>query len=382
VLKAALPAGSPSIVNSQISGRLRIYPPGTGVIDLRITLEFKEAIHIETVAQIARNIEELIFIDPTGLEQPYHRLMLEIVEEVTRSLFKREAIPPEERRWLPPTTTFVLHDHGFMPEGEIEKLAYLLSLAPANQEDLKYLERRVAKAVQLPQWQRDRIFAVVAQGVGLFFVADSFAKGRQNKKENLQEWLSETHELVSAAAYAQLAFAEEVERLYSQRLLNQTWLESDDKFNYLLSLLRTMRQVMQAIVSIRSHLQRQGAGVLMTLAKDIWAYSNPVDSAKFREGLTYIAGWLGRSEMKTFSERIMSLQEPLTDIREIKPPFSLSRDYSSQQPASSFQESIERRLLHELQEIEQIFRGGKAPDLEQIPDRFDVITQLRKQLGF
>lgn len=69
VLDSVLLTDSTSIQNVQISGRLRIYPAGIGVVRLGLTLEFKTAVHIEVAAQIAHNVEQLLFVDPVGLKK-------------------------------------------------------------------------------------------------------------------------------------------------------------------------------------------------------------------------------------------------------------------------------------------------------------------------
>jgi hypothetical protein len=257
-----------------------------------------------------------------------------------------------------------------------------MSLAPGNQEDIQYLRNRIQKSLKLPYWKVDQIIAVAGQGVALFFIADSFAKGRKRKRTNLLDWLIESHEVVSAAAYAQQAFAEETYKIFSRKLLDDTWLpKNESKFNYLSSLLYTMRQVMQAIVSVRSHLQNQGAGVLMALGKAVWNYSNPVDSASFQETLGYIETWLEEAQKAEPDERIARLQHIAKDIRNTPAPFSVEADASMKALDLPLQEELEGRLLAELQEIDQIISTGLPEGSEEIDKHVRTIQQLRRQLG-
>lgn len=383
LLDAALLSNSDFIRNSQVSGRLRIYPPGIGVINLGITLEFKDSVYIEPVAKIARDIEGLLFVDPDGLEKPYSTLMLEIVDQVIKQLFIKEGLSYEERRYLPPTTTFSIYDgKGFIPGKRITELAYLMSLAPKNEENMQYLKNRVKKSLRLPFWKKDQMIAVAGQGVAIFFIADSVAKGRKRKRANLLELLTESHEVVSAAAYAQQAFAEEIYKISSRRLLDESWLPSNgEKFIYLFSLLYTMQQVMQAIYSVGSHIYHQRTGVLMALGKAVWNYSNPVDRASIQETLEYIKNWLEDAGKIEPDERITHLQKILKDIENTPAPFSEEADPFIKALELPLQEELERRLLAELQEIDQIIKTDFDERAEEFDQHLKTIQQLRKQLG-
>lgn len=382
VLESALLSTSESIVNSQIAGRLRIYAPGTGVISLGITLEFKESVHIELVAQIAHNIEELLFVDPDGLRKPCHKLILEIVDDVISHLFKREGISYEERRWLPPTTTISFRDdHGLDPQAAINELTYLMSLAPGNKENIQYLRRRLQKVLNSLHWKRERVMAAAGQGVALFFIGDLYAAGNKARRKNLLYWLTETHEMISAAAYAEQAFAEEIDKIYSQQLLDSSWSpEQNTNFEYLFSLLSTMRQVMQAIASIKIHLNKQGAGFLIDFSNDVWNYSSPVDVGRLSAGLLYIADWLSDLSSKTSDQRINLLEGILRDVHGISLPFGdLNKSVLTGQ-ALPLQEELEARLLTELQEIEVILKKDNQEELHEMDGKFEVIRQLRRHL--
>jgi TIR domain len=381
VLDSALLTDSTSIQNVQVSGRLRIYPAGIGVVNLSITLDFRTAVHIEIAAQIAHNVEALLFVDPVGLRKPYHRLMLEIIDQVIEHVFKKEGLPFAERRWLPPLTSYSLrNDRGLTLERNTTRLAYLMSLAPGNREDLQYLVERIQRALRSRNWTREGIMAVAGQSVALFFIRDVFAKGNKRKRDELQNWLIETHELVSAASYAQQAFAEQIQKLCAERLLNDSWLTQDAQ-NYLCSLLETMRQVMQAIASVRSHLKDQGAGVLMPFSSDLWTYNHPVDKQPLQESLEYIAAWLTESKDKLPYEMFSKLERIVRDIELISPPFATSRVALVSKPSSPLQEELEFQLLSELQVIESLLKRNTTQSSPELAARFQIVEELRQQLG-
>ncbi|HET6975224.1 MAG TPA: hypothetical protein VFI24_02790 [Pyrinomonadaceae bacterium] len=378
VLESALISHSDTIMNSQItSGHLRIYPAGIGVISLGLTLKFVEAVHVEVVAQIAKNIEALLFVDPEGSKKPYDALMLDIVDQVTKHLFTSEALDDYERRWIPPSTTFVFRDQGLVPLDSVNDLAYLMSLAPDNHENFHDLKLRVELALRLPHWTKDHAIAVAGEGVGLFFVGKPATKERT---KNLLKWLSETHELVSAGAYAEQAFAEEIEKIYDQRLLDDTWLAVEsDKLRYLGSLLATMQQVVRATASIRTHLQSQGTGILTNYAKDVWTYSNPVNKHRSHlgRGLKYIADWLEEHQKTKPIPDLARLLETVETLNKMPSPFPNLPRLSGVVRASPYQEELEERILDQLMEFDEML---STRDLERGNDDFDRRSQIFEQL--
>ena len=384
VLEAALISHADTIMNSQItSGHLRIYPAGIGVISLGLTLEFVEVVHIEVVAQIAKNIEALLFVDPEGLKKPYDALMLDIVDQVMKQLFTSEAFDDYDRRWKPPSTTFVFRDdQQFAPLDSVNDLAYLMSLAPANHENFHDLKLRVELALRLPHWTRDRTIAVAGEGVGLFFVGNPTTKERTR---NLLNWLSETHELVSAGAYAEEAFAEEVEKIYDQRLLDDSWVEvGSSKLRYLESLLATMQQVVRAIASIRTHLKDQGTGILTSYAKDVWTYSNPVNRHRphLGRGLKYIAGWLEEHQKTNPTPVLARLIDTVETLSKMPSPFPNLPRVAGVVRASKYQEELEERILDQLLEFDELL-STREPERgnDEFDRRSQIFEELRLQLG-
>lgn len=79
-----------------------------GVSRIAITLTFKADINIETVGQIARQIEQLAFVDPAGENaQACEALLQDTIERVVRFLFGEEYLLPD-RRWRPPEIVYSL----------------------------------------------------------------------------------------------------------------------------------------------------------------------------------------------------------------------------------------------------------------------------------
>jgi hypothetical protein len=386
IFDSALIETSGGITNSQINGRLRIYPPGIGVISLGLTLEFKKEIHVEVAAQIAHNIEELLFVDPVGLKRPYSVMMLDIIEQVINYLFINEGHSYSDRRWRPPSTIYSFADSkGLFPEEKTNELAYLMSLAPANSEDLQYLFNRIQRALRTSHWKTDRTLVVAGDGVALFFVDDLQKRGGKERRDKLSLWLSETYELISAAVYAQQAFAEEIDSIFNQQILDDTWLPSyEEKFTYLQSLLETMLQVMRAIASIggeNGHLRRQGTGVLMSFARDVWTYSNPVNRPALDKGLKYIDDWLRAAQSKAPDEKLAKLQNVLRSIKSINPLFVERAQNIHAADGTPEQEQIEELLLGQLSEIEEILKKSELVQPEESDHRRRIMQKLRKQLG-
>lgn len=371
--------------NTQISARLRIYPPGTGVIRLAITIKFNNDVNVEVISQIARNIEEILFVDPEDFEKPCESVLLEVVDEVIENLFMEEGITYEERRWRPPTTTFNIYDDGeFKPEDEIDELSYLMALAPGNLEDTWYLKNRILAALDSPHWQRDQTLTVAGQQVALFFVAQTFAKGKTQKRKKILTWLAETHELICAATYAQQAFIEEIDNIKNQRLLDDFALledeEADKKFRYIRCLLETMYRAMQAISSIKPHLQRHGMGALMIFARDIWAYNNMMDKCAFNQGLMYISEWLNDNFSLDEYLSVQQLQQLIRNIKQMKPPFRDEINGKLRSLPADVEEELEVQLLNQLWEIEKVAKSGSTEEVSNIDQWLKNSHRIRNQL--
>lgn len=382
VLESAAQGGLTSIANTQISGRLRIYPPGIGIIQFGLTIEFREQIHIETVAGIAHNIEDLLFVDPTDLRKPCSNLFLEILDEVVQHLFTEDGYTSEDRRWLPPETTLSIRDdEGFLPSEHVDELAYLMQLAPGNHEPVQFLRNRVAKALTYRHWQQDQILFAAGQGVALFFVGATFAEGKKERRHRILEWLRETRELVSAALYAQQAFVEELEPLYSGRLLDASFLpKRDQAFGELFSLLSTMRLVMQSIASVGFHLEKHGCGALVDFAKELWTFNCP-SRTSISDMMSYITSWLDAVQGQDDDVRLHELRLVVEDIGKITPPYDFRLDGNLMSLDTSAQEALEERLLSELAVAEVTLSKGHVADLGGVEKSLRAVAGIQQQLG-
>jgi hypothetical protein len=357
--------------NVQVDGHLRIYPPGVGVVKLGLTLEFREAVYVEVIAAIARHIENLYFVDPVRLEQkPCETLLMEIVDRVSESLFVDGGYDYKERRWQPPVTTFSFRDdEGMMPDEIAMELAYLMSLAPGNEEDLSRLKDRVLESVRSSHWRREKVLAVAAQGVALLFTGHISGEEKDDRRKALNRCLMETHELVSAAAYAQSDFAEEVEELAAERLLDETWLVQDeDEYAYLFNLLSTMAKVMRAVYTLKPHLRKQSSRALLPFAENIWAYSNPIKPKDLHEDLKYLADWLAPacSRGDAGARRLYALVET---VQHIESPFAPKEEVISSYQETGSREELETRILKLIQETDS-WMVEKLAESDQIEKRF------------
>ena len=312
------------ISNKQISGRLRIYPPGVGVVRMGITLTFEKSVHVPTVAQITRDIEKLAFVDPAGKGQPFEDILLNIIDQVAAALFvKQGTVSDEERRWRPPEIIYSVRDEkDFKPEQNVEALVKLMSGAPRNDEPEASLQNRIREALKSPHWQRDRTLAAVAQGVSLLFI-EARDTSRKQWRDQLQYSLSETGELVSAGAYSEKALVEKVTEIAGARRLDDSWLPGSEKFDFLARQLRTMRLVLQAISSAKLDLQKRGTGVLMAFAGDIWLYNNPLAADELRRNLDYVKNWLETADKKSPENRLQELLQCIEEIYQISSPFRI-----------------------------------------------------------
>jgi hypothetical protein len=316
------------IENIQTSGRLRIYPPGVGLVRLNLILKFQKGVHVEFLANLARDIEGMLFVDPNGLEKPCELLLLEVINQASETLFGEGKLPHDQRRWRPPEVTYTLYDDGFNPENSIGTLVQLMSRAPGNDEGYDVLTKRFQQAFESTHWRRGGVLAVAGQGVALLFIAAPTSPGGR-RRQKLQGWLIETAELVSAAAYAQKEFLEEVQRLSLPRILDESWLpENGAKFSYLASMLRTMRAVFQAIALARIHLQQQGDSVFIYFARNIWKYDNPVCAEDLDGALSYVQEWAKASVRRREDHRLTDILDCLNEIRALGTPFDQPKPQS------------------------------------------------------
>jgi hypothetical protein len=311
-----------SVQNLQLSGGMRIYPPGTGIVRFSLTIEFRQGIELETVATLARKIDSLLFVNPDGNELDCPTVFMEIVDNVAQNILKKERYEGKELRWQPPETTFCFRDYkSTVIADKIKDFARLMSYAPENYEKLGLLQKRLERAMQNVQWQKSRLLFVVGQGVVLLLAGETNRRTPYELK-NLFDRLIDTRELISAAEYAEKAFAERVSEEYSAYKMHK----KIDVEN-LYKLVFTMQRVLYATYAIRGHLKNTGRGELMSFAQDLWAHGNPVDYKEFKRELSAILDLITTQKIGTgVGLRAEEIKTAINQILELPHPFPVRKD--------------------------------------------------------
>ncbi|HBY61652.1 MAG TPA: hypothetical protein DEH78_17665 [Solibacterales bacterium] len=295
------------IENFQLSGMLRVYPPGVGLVRLSLWVTFKASAPLDTLLAIARNLEEPLFGPEGGEGEPVEQLLRAIIDEAAAALFGEEG-RVEDRRWRPPEALFVpIDQEGFDPAAHASELAELLAYAAGQTETTAELTARLAAATAAPHWQRDRVFAAASQRAAFAFVSKEFAGGSAARQRRMRLWLAETWEMAAAAVYTAKAFSEVLLEIAGARSLDQTWAPPSEKFDFLSRAAASFRAALQAVALARTQLQSLGSGVLMTFAKDLWTFDNPIPESELHEALTYLEEWGNGQAAADFS----------SDLREI-----------------------------------------------------------------
>ncbi|HKH45524.1 MAG TPA: toll/interleukin-1 receptor domain-containing protein [Thermoanaerobaculia bacterium] len=319
-LAAVLGDAAGRVENHQVGGRLRIYPPGTGAVQVAVTLTFREAVDVEAVARVAQHVEDLLFVDPAGPPKPPSELFFDVIDQVDKAFFLQGK---EDRRWQPPQTVYSLRDAGSSdPAPWIPELARLMSLAPGNEEQTGFLESRLREALRSSSWRTERTLAVAGQDVALLIAGLE----PRDKRIGRLELLAETRELVSAAAYAEQAFIQELDQIVGEGQLAAGWLPGQGTgFDYLLRLLETMGEVLRAISSLR-FLEKLPVRVLNAFAREVWTYSNPVRPSLRRQRLDEVERWYSARSGPEVAKEIGELHERIRRIEAIEPLFPYPAD--------------------------------------------------------
>ena len=306
---------SQSVQNLQLSGGLRIYPPGTGIVRFSLTIEFRQGIELETMALMARKIDSLLFVNPDGNELDCPTALMEIVDNFAKNIFKKEKYEGKELRWQPPETTFCFRDYkSAIVDNRIKDFARLMSYAPENYEKLDLLQKRLERAKRDVQWQKNRLLFAVGQGVALLLAGETNRRTPQELKKMFDR-LIDTRELILAAGYAEKAFAERV----SEESSDYTMYKEVDLEN-LYNLVFTMQRVLYATYAIREHLKSTGRGELMSFAQSLWAYGNPVDYKKMKHELIAVLDFLA-DESITDGSHVEEIKKTINQILELPHPF-------------------------------------------------------------
>lgn len=306
------------IVNKQVSGRMRIYPPGVGVTRITIALTFADAVQVQSLARIAHDIEQVVVVDPSsGTGQRIEQLLLDAIQDVSRFLFAEEYLE-RDLRWRPPETVYSFGRYeGATIQNDVATMAFLLSRTADNDESEESLAKRLGTALQSKRWTADGILALVSQRASLFLILAAESAGQENKRKRLLEWLSETHELVCAAVYSAQAFSGEISKMADQRLLNDGWLPSaGQNFADMESLFQNMLIILRAIDTSQRDI-RSLDPVLVPVANEVWQLHNGMDAPKLQKDLQYFVEWLSTSEEK----RMLDLAACVRNIAKLAPLF-------------------------------------------------------------
>jgi hypothetical protein len=311
------------IENCQITGSIRIYPHGIGVVRLAFTVTFKDFVISGVIAKILSSVQDLYFIDANSVQTRCQALIFETVEQISSAIFGTLTNPAENVCWLPPTTALsVVAKNDGDESVPIEQLAYLMSRAPANDEREDVLIQRLETAVRLKEWRDRRTLAVAGQGVGMFYARNSRAGGTSESLQRLNSCFREAYELVSVARYSGVAFAEQIESISARRELDNTWLPNAEngRFKELVSLLEEMVAAKRATYNIKNHLHKTGAGILISFAKQVWTCSG--GEVPLGTHLDYIQDWAKNSLGQIAEEDLEHLVQVIQNILTISAPFA------------------------------------------------------------
>jgi hypothetical protein len=361
------------IENIQINGHLRVYPPGSGIITLNMTLTFRKSVYVELVAEIAHNIQDLLFIDSDGNKSPCSDFFINVINDLSKNIFFSEDLINRDRRWLPPETTFIFRDYSDISlEKHVSKLTLLMALSKGNKENWHELKSRIVQAVSSPHWQRDNMLGIAGENTSIILIK----KNKKNIKKHKTkiEWFIQTREIITAAVYAQRACFEKLDEISGPRTLKLALLIGNkNEIDYIGKLINSTHGMMQAIYSLKFHIQKLGVGALVSFAKDLWMYDNPINIDEFNTSLDYISNWLCSIKFKTV--RINKIVYSINEIKKIKSPFFQNEISLSKE--SKIQNIIENSLLIDLQLLRNLLDNDNA-DTIKINDLINEIENIHK----
>jgi len=312
-----------SVVNKQVSCRLRVYPPGVGVIRLSITLTFKHFVLVDVVSRIAQDLEEAFFVDPIGEQKPFVNVLVQVIDQVADSLFLEQKTSGSDRRWRPPGTSYcVRDDFGFVLPKNVRALAQLMSLVPENTEEIESLEFRINRAIESTHWRRDRLIALPGERVALLHAEKGVTEAGRKRQEKMIRALLETEEVISAGAYSERALLNELNAIYLKRLMDDDWPpEKGTKEVFLSRLLKVLKLVLQAIASFRLDLDKHGKSVLREFAAEIWRHNHSTTSEDLKRGLEYVRAWSCRCKHEQPDQIYEEIVRSINEIELLSEPF-------------------------------------------------------------
>lgn len=305
------------IHNWQISGHLRIYPPGVGVVRMNVSLGFRGDADAEVLSLLARDFADLLFVDPAGQTLPAQSLFVDEIDRVSNAIFGGSGLEFNERRWQPAFCAYALHnDEGFDISASSAQIAAMLAFSPEN--DLAPL---VLAELSSRRWQNEGTFTMVNQGAACLYVDDLHFGNRKRAKVR-EDWLHETTELGLAAIYAYSTILDELAEATAPGVLTDDWLPGAPNHDYLTRLLQTTGQVLRAIQPVEKMLEKQGTGPLVDYCRKLWAKAQKTYSREQVKQLTDVVGaWVDAEVQPHHPAEAAALTKLLAEIARIEVPF-------------------------------------------------------------
>jgi hypothetical protein len=335
ILNEILGEAGGDIVNKQVSCRLRIYPPGVGVVRIGIVLSFRQNVLIEPVTRIVQDLEDAFFPRQAGDPCKFVDVLVQIIDEVADALFREQKTTGAGRRWRPPETAYYVHDDDhFSPARNTAGMAKLMSQTPGNEEQIEALERRLDAAVTTPHWQNAGLLAVSGEKVVMLCAERGSTPINKLRRQKEIHSLLETAEIVSAGVYSERQLVEKLSEISGERSLDDDWPEErGDKIEFLSRLLSMLRMVLQAIASARLDIPKRGIGVLMPFASAIWWQNHPSTQQEFQEALSYVDQWCRKHRIQASNQhtdhspdaRLDEILSTIQEIHALSQPFRAKR---------------------------------------------------------
>jgi hypothetical protein len=305
------------IHNWQISGHLRIYPPGVGVVRMNVSLGFRGDADAEVLSLLARDFADLLFVDPAGQTLPAQSLFVDEIDRVSNAIFGGSGLEFNERRWQPAFCAYALHnDDKFDIGASSAQIAAMLAFSPDND-----LEPLVLAELSSRRWHNEGTFTMVSQGAACLYVDDQHF-GTRKRARIREEWLQETTELGLAAIYAYSTILDELAEAAAPGVLTDDWLPGAPNYDYLTRLLQTTGQVLRAVQPVEKMLEKQGTGPLVDYCRKLWAKAQKTYSREQVKQLIDVVGAWIEAEMKpNHPAEAAALAKVLAEIARIEVPF-------------------------------------------------------------
>jgi hypothetical protein len=374
LVKDTLGPATQQVEVTSVRGSLRIYPTGVGVVRLSTELEFSGSILVELIANVARAIEDTVFVDPEGRSRKAESFLSELVDLVAAKLFKDAG--GFDRRWRPPDAVIHLRQGEFVPEEHTRELAYTMSLSPGNRETLTSLRSRIEQKLRLPGWLEEGALAVPGRRV-LMLVRSIDAWQKRGASNLLLKFLAETHELTSVALHTYRVFAEDLQSLRENGWPDDDWLPGTDNFARLQLLIDTIRRATRAVHRISHHLRRTGRGMLTSLAREVWDADAGEVIAKLNEELLHVGLWIQASGLAGEPE-MGKLATAIASIASMQQPFAI-RSVSLESTQAQVEEVLENEILDGHQRIEDLL-AAENPDFAAIDAAILSVEEARRRL--